>query len=255
MSASGEYIEPMNGPTVFRRLTRAMPLARAGGGPSQCRVCARWPSQPLCEQCITRFAQPQTRCPRCAIATLSGQGHAPCTDCTREPPPLARCVAAVDYAFPWSRCIAEFKFQGDAGWAAALAQLMRHAPWAEDLIEQSHQVLPIPLSDARLRERGFNQSLLLARAIAAGKTDARLLLRVADARVQHALARRERLHNLQQAFALEPTRAVQVQGQHLLLVDDVMTTGATLHAAARVLLDGGAASVSALVLARTPAPQ
>jgi len=244
-------------------LTRAAawPLTRAAAWPlrhrlpSQCRVCARWPSQPLCEDCITGFAQPLPRCPRCAIAQVSAQSHASCADCIREPTPLTRCVAAVDYAFPWSHCIAGFKFRGDPGWAATLAGLMRHAPWADDLLAQSDRLLPIPLSEARLRERGFNQSLLLARALCHGKTDARLLLRVADARVQHALARRERLHNLQQAFALEPRRAAQVQGQHLLLIDDVMTTGATLHAAARVLLDAGAASVSALVLARTPAPQ
>ena len=250
----------MIGSALSRWLTRALPRVqpeRVGIGIalSQCRVCARWPSQALCEDCIGRFAQPQPRCPRCAIAMTSAQANATCADCTRQPPPLAQCVAAIDYAFPWSRCIAEFKFRGDAGWAAALAHVMRHAPWADDLIEQSDRLLPIPLTDTRLRERGFNQSLLLARALGAHKTDARLLLRVADARVQHALARRERLHNLQQAFALEPQRAAQVQGQHLLLVDDVMTTGATLHAAARVLLDAGAASVSALVLARTPAPQ
>ena len=164
----------MFGASLSRWLTRAVPWVQpervfAGVALSQCRVCARWPSQPLCEDCIGSFAQPQTRCPRCAIAYASASTHASalCADCSREPPPLARCVCAVDYAFPWSRCIAEFKFRGDAGWAAALANLMRHAPWADDLIERSDCVLPIPLTDARLRERGFNQSLLLARALCA----------------------------------------------------------------------------------------
>ena len=113
-------------------------------------------------------------------------------------------------------------------------------------------MLPLPLSRQRLRQRGFNQALLLARQLAPDKTDATLLLRLHDTPAQSSLARAQRLENLHGAFAIEPLRAHRVSGQRVVLIDDVMTTGATLHAAAGVLHRAGAAQVSALVVARTP---
>ena len=175
-----------------------------------------------------------------------------CGACLREPPPLDDCVAAVDYRWPWSDCIARFKFEDAPGWASTLACLMRAAPRAQAALQACDCVLPMPLSPARLAERGYNQALLLARELAPGKTDATLLLRTRDTPHQLKLSRRQRLHNLRGAFALEPQRATLVAGKRILLVDDVMTTGASLHSAAGALRAGGAAGVSALVLARTP---
>lgn len=145
-----------------------------------------------------------------------------------------------------------FKFQGDPSWAAALALLIRSTPWAEPLLESAGLVLPLPLSSQRLRERGFNQALLLARQLAPEKTDATLLLRLHHTAAQSSLNRIQRLENLQGAFALEPARASAVRGQRIVLIDDVMTTGATLHSAAAILRQAGAAHISGLVVARTP---
>ena len=109
----------------------------------------------------------------------------------------------------------------------------------------------MPLSRERLAQRGFNQAHELARRLAPGKADARLALRVRDTASQADLDHGSRQANVRRAFALEPARAAAVRGQAVLLVDDVMTTGASLFALAQVFRDAGAAGVAAVVFART----
>ena len=172
----------------------------------------------------------------------------------RQPPPLQACHAVLDYAYPWADVISAFKFRADPGWAIPLAGLLRASPGTQPALQAAQLVLPIPLSRQRLRQRGYNQALLLARRLGAGrKLQPGLLLRLQDSAAQSSLPRAARLQNLRAAFAIDPLAANQVAGQRVLLVDDVMPTGATLHAAALTLLAAGAASVAALVLARTPA--
>ncbi len=218
--------------------------------PSECAVCHSWPARRLCDDCIALLAQPQPRCTGCALV-LPAAGPR-CSACLRTPPVLEHCVAAVDYAWPWADIIAQFKFHGDPGWAATLASLMAHTPWAEPLLDAADLLVPVPLSPQRLRERGYHQALLLARALAPQKTHAHLLQRVHDTPAQSGLGRKDRLRNLAGAMQVAAQHAGQIQGRHVLLVDDVMTTGATLHTAALALRQAGAAKVSALVLARTP---
>lgn len=217
--------------------------------PSRCAICRQWPTAAVCDTCIARFAPPRMRCLHCALPVA--EGVACCAGCMKSPPPLNRCLCAVDYAWPWRSLVARFKFHGQAGWDKPLAWLMRSAWLAEETLHEADRVLPIPLSRERLAERGYNQSWLLARRLAAGKAEAGLLLRTRDTPAQHTLPRSERLANLQGTFAIDPLRAHEVRGQRLVLVDDVMTTGASLHTAARALLQAGAAQVSAIVLART----
>jgi len=111
--------------------------------------------------------------------------------------------------------------------------------------------LPMPLSATRLKERGYNQALLLARALEPTKTRADILLRIQDTPAQHTLKRSERLTVLNHAFAVEPLLANTLRGQRVVLVDDVMTTGASLFTAARVLKAAGVSAVTGLVVART----
>ena len=163
-------------------------------------------------------------------------------------------MACCDYAWPWPSHIGRFKFQGEAGWAATLATLMRSTPWVEPTLEQAQHVLPMPLAPLRLRERGFNQALELARHLAAAKVRPRLLLRTRETPAQSGLPRAQRLSNLRGAFALEPMHAHELRGRRVVLVDDVMTSGASIFTAAQVLRDAGAAHVSAVVFARTDRP-
>ncbi len=216
--------------------------------PSQCAACGSWPAEPVCEACIERFAQPMQRCRTCAMPVAPGIVH--CGACIRSSPPIDACLAAVTYAYPWSGLILQFKFQGRASWSRAFAGLLRSTPWVEPALEQANLVLPMPLSAQRLRSRGFNQALELARQLAPDKTDAALLLRIRDNPPQSALARAERLRNVRHAFAIEPLRASALSGARVVLVDDVMTSGASIHAVAATLRQAGTAHITAIVLAR-----
>ena len=242
-SGCDEYIEPM-----LRDWIEGLKAAV----PGQCAVCRSWPAQPVCEACVVRFGQPQARCSSCALPLPAGAER--CGRCLRDPPPLDRCLAAVSYSYPWSGLITQFKFHGQPGWAGPLATLMRSAPWVEPALEEADHVLPMPLSRERLAERGFNQALELARALAPAKVRPELLLRVRNTPAQAELALAARLRNVKGAFAVEPLMAARLRGQRAVLVDDVMTSGASLFAAADALRQAGARHITAIVLARTDQP-
>lgn len=232
---------------------------------SQCAICRSWPSEQACGSCLTRFSVNPPRCKTCALALptdlsqglRTGAEH--CIGCIRQPPPLDETFAAVSYAYPWSQLVASFKFGAQPGWARFLASRVLLAPGLSDLLhgmQPSDWVIPMPLASRRLQERGFNQAWQLARELGslsrtAARPDAGLLLRLRDTLPQSDLGRDKREANVQGAFAVDPLRAAELRGRHALLVDDVMTSGASLFAAARVLRQAGAARITAAVFART----
>ncbi len=232
---------------LFSRLIDAVAAT-----PSQCAVCHDWGQQRVCALCVTRFAPVLPRCARCAIDVPAGT--ALCGACLTDPPPFERTLAAVDYAHPWDGLITQFKFHAALDLAPALTQRLlstfeRSGETAPTLL------LPVPLSAERLRERGYNQAWELVRRLARAvgcRADAALLLRVKDTPHQLALAPEQRAGNMRGAFAVEPRRRAELAGASVTLVDDVMTTGATVAEAARVLLQAGASKVHVWVVARTP---
>ncbi|MDP3250518.1 MAG: ComF family protein [Hydrogenophaga sp.] len=232
---------------------------------SQCAVCRRWPARRVCDACTARFGQIHTRCISCALtlpADLSGGRGPPslhCAACVRQPPPLDTCFAAMPYAYPWSDLVARYKFGGDPAWAGVFTGLLLEVPGVRtrlDSLQADDWLIPLPLSAQRLHSRGFNQAWELAKALArqsgtAAGTDAGLLLRIRDTAPQARLGREARLRNLQGAFVADPLRVREIQGRRVVLVDDVMTSGASLFTAAQAMREAGAACVSALVFART----
>ena len=112
-------------------------------------------------------------------------------------------------------------------------------------------LIPMPLSRQRLQERGYNQARVLAHALDRTKLADGVLLRMLDTPAQRTLPRSERLRAVQHAFAVDPLQVGRLAQRRIVLLDDVMTSGASLHAAARVLRAAGAVHVTALVLART----
>ena len=259
---SGEYID-----TVFYRpLHLRQFLPRLPGLASACAVCRSWPAEQVCAPCLARFATWPPRCAGCALllpADLSpGLRTAPrlCAACLRQHPPLDQTLAAVPYAYPWSALITRYKFGEQHGWAGFFAGLMLRAPGvAQALSELTAQdwLIALPLSKERLQTRGINQAWELASDLARqsqtlGQADDALHQRVKHTRPQSQLGREARLANVKGVFQVDPLRAPRLAGRRVVLVDDVMTSGASLFAAAQVLRDAGAAHITAVVLARTP---
>jgi ComF family protein len=198
---------------------------------------------------MAQFAQPRPRCGRCALPVAAGVPV--CGRCLVTAPPLDACHAAVSYEFPWSALIVRYKFNGEPGWAGSFAALMRGSPCVEAALQEADLVLPVPLSPRRASERGFNQALLLARSVAPAKTEPRLLIRVRHTPAQTGLDLKARLRNVDGAFAVDPLLRERLRGRKVVLVDDVMTSGASLFAAARAVRESGAERITGLVLART----
>jgi len=249
----------MHPPVSPAQLSVPSRTGRAGLA-TQCELCRQWTQgDALCADCEACFAQPRLRCACCALPT--GTAVARCGGCLATPElPYTGTVAAVDYAFPWDGLVTAFKFSGRVDLAEALARRLADAVTDAVAASSPHDaawVLPVPLSPARLAERGYNQAWELARRVARLRglpSDATLLQRPIDTAHQTGLDRAARTANLAGSFMVDPTRRAELAGRSVALVDDVMTTGATVAAAAAVLRRAGAASVSVWVFARTPAP-
>ena len=223
--------------------------------PRPCVLCSQWDSSGLCRDCRQHFIDPTlARCPRCALPNPAG---GTCGACLLAPPPFSHCSTLADYAFPWDRLIGRFKFQQQPELARLLAGVLADAIDRQAGLPRPHWVLPVPLSPARLAERGYNQAWELARHLATRQglpARADWLLRLRDTPHQVGLDRRARASNLHDAMWVPPEGRNSVAGCQLALVDDVMTTGVTASAATRALLAAGAAGVQVWVLARTPTP-
>ena len=236
--------------------------------PSACAVCRSWPSQQVCDDCKARFLPALARCRACALALppdLSmGLRDMPenCMACERHHPPVDRTLVAAHYAYPWSELIARYKFGQRPGWAGVFADVLLASSGVQqafDALDADDFIVPLPLSPERLESRGFNQAWELACALktqsaSQARADAGLLLRVRHTRPQSDLQREARLVNVKGAFQVDPLRVPALGGRRVVLVDDVMTSGATLFTAAQALRAAGAAHITAVAFARTPAP-
>jgi ComF family protein len=203
----------------------------------------RFLTEPLCVRCGLPFefeAGPDMECAACATA----------------PPIVHRTRAALVYDDASRRLILEFKHAARTDALSTFASWMAGASAAS--VAATDRIVPIPLHPARLRMRRFNQSALLARALAerTGKPfDPDSLLRVRATPTQAGKSAAGRARNVAGAFRVRPTHAETVAGAHVLLVDDVRTTGATLEAAARALKTAGARQVDAVTLLRVVRPR
>lgn len=209
----------------------------------------------LCAPCLDELPWLGAQCSVCALP-LPGPGLT-CGQCLQEPPAFQRVIAPWRYDFPVDSLISRFKHHEKWPFGRLMAELLGqflHYRFDEGL-PRPDCLLPVPLSRRRLRQRGFNQAGMLAQWLGASLqlvVQPKLLLRTQDTPAQQGLDARARQRNLRQAFALADQ--AQVAGRHLALVDDVLTTGATAQALARLLINAGARRVDIYCLARTPSP-
>lgn len=197
----------------------------------------------LCAPC--HYELPRHATPACPVCAGPSDGHV-CGNCLKQPPAYERCLAALRYAFPADRLVQALKYGQRLALAPLLADVLRetvHTAPRPDVL------LPLPLHPDRARERGFNQTTELAKPLARAlrlPLDTTSLARTRNTAPQASLPLDDRQRNVKGAF----TCAGSFAGKHVALLDDVMTSGATLNEAAKTLKRAGAAEVSLWIVAR-----
>lgn len=203
----------------------------------------------LCSDCAAATPWLLSACPRCAQPLpLSGLN---CIHCLEKPFAFDNCCALGSYRDELRKTLHRFKYHGEKALAVPLGRLLASrlavTPWFPGI----DLLVPVPLAPTRRRSRGYNQAALLAEEV--GRQLAlpvqTPLQRIRDTDSQTELGRAERWHNMFEAFRYSGGEA-ELQGKNILIVDDILTSGATAHAAAQVLLEAGAGVVSVAVIAR-----
>ena len=198
----------------------------------------------LCNACITDLPwHNQSCCPQCALPSFDG---AVCGDCLQSSPDFDATTALFTYRFPVDRMIQKLKYQSSLQLAYLFGQLLaKRMTLVPEL-----RIIPMPLHSQRLKERGFNQSLEIAKVlakIANSVLDYTSCERIKLSPPQASLPLKERIKNMKNAFECH----TDLSGQQVILLDDVMTTGASLNALAKTCKKAGAVKVSCMVIART----
>jgi ComF family protein len=231
--------------------------------PESCLLCSRPISRlqdcGVCRECWDKALNLRitgNACPSCGLPYRAFEGESThlCGKCTLQIPPFSGARSFGYYSYELSGIVQALKFGGRRNLSKLLAPLLASTFLAFWSPQDMDAIVPVPLHPLRRRQRGYNQAALLARPLARqlGLTfHARALKRTGGAQPQVGLSDHERAQNVRNVFRCD--RPGLILGKRVLLIDDVMTTGATVASAAEALLQGGALRVSVLTVARTPA--
>ena len=200
----------------------------------ECEAQIEWVASPLCTCCGMMFAD------------RDGADHL-CGECQTDPPPFARARAAALYDGPVTQAITRFKFSRQMAFLPVMQHWLKR-PLCLELVAAADLLAPVPLHPKRIKHRGFNQALLLAQAFPEAPVAREAVVRTRHTPPQVGLNPKERRDNVKGAFSV--TDPALVKGKHVLLVDDLYTTGATVKECARVLRKAGARRVEVLTVAR-----
>ena len=243
---------------LLRQLNQKMPSLRlvlsglSNLVPCQCLLCGMANPETICADCERQFFSiPVVRCLRCA--TPLNQSDRYCGQCMSHPPAFSHTITACDYRAPVDQLVLSLKFHHRLAAAPALAKQIALAVTKSE--SRPEMLIPVPLSSSRLAQRGFNQSLEIARPLARlmhRPLFPQLLHRTRDTTPQTLLHPDQRHANIVDAFIPDEATKDKIRNRHIGVVDDVMTTGATLNEIAACLKRHGARCVTNLVFARTP---
>ena len=243
---------------ALRHRSQLLAAALRRGIPCCCALCGCGAASVLCPDCRQRYLAPPgaiARCFQCAMRLPAGAGASLCGNCLRRPPAFDATLVVTDYEAPLAQLVLDLKFGAQLALAPLFGSLLAQAMRLQPRAAWPAMLAPVPLGRQRLVERGFNQALEIGRTLARELVlplQARLLERCRDTAPQTLLAPGERRANLRQAFRVPPDRLGRVRGQHVGIVDDVITTGVTVDEVAATLKRAGAARVTCLAFARTP---
>ncbi len=211
---------------------------------------------PLCEDCEADLPWLSEHCSQCALPIPDQQ--ALCADCTQNPPLFSKVITPFQFVFPVDTLISRFKYQQNWPYGQLLSNLL--AQYLRYYFDEGGQrpdlILAVPLAKRRQRQRGYNQAQMICDWLGKAldlENPQQLVLRTRETVSQQGLnakARRENLHN-----AFQISQPEQVKNKHIVLVDDVLTTGTTCSIISGLLLKHGAARVEVYCLARTGKPQ
>jgi ComF family protein len=222
--------------------------------PPVCLLCgqASHGTRELCAACARDLSWNRHACERCALPLPEAAPNTWCGQCLSSPPAWDHAASPLIYAWPLDRLLQRFKFHGDLAIGRLLGELLADY-LAAGASPKPDVLIPVPLHASRLRERGFNQALELARPVSRRlhlPISINQCVRQKNTAVQSTLDARERHRNLRDAFEARRSLA----GVHVAVLDDVITTGATVTALSLALRDAGAARITVWSLARAAHP-
>jgi ComF family protein len=264
MWAKNCKLKASSGAVNLRRASRLTAARRLGANllhaaldvcyPPTCVLCGApgWNKLDLCQGCFADLPALAPACGRCALPLPAGAPDGLlCGECQRQPPAFDHCLALFRYQDAMPRLIGDFKFRRKLHLGRLFGQLLAEAVRWQPQASVPERLVPVPLHPSRLRQRGYNQSLEVARVL--GRELGVAVVRDGVERIvatppQLSLARAQRLENVRDIFRpRQPLRA-----RHLVIIDDVVTTGATVGELARMLRAAGAERVDVWAVARTP---
>ena len=228
--------------TLYANSLAAVDRVRDRALPQTCFFCGDSAPETVCEACAASLPHlGREVCPRCQLAASNAEV---CGRCLKKPPVWQRLVAEWQYEFPLNAAIVSAKYHHAFSifrWVSA-----QRIDWP---FASAATLIPVPLAELRLQFRGYNQAQLIALEMAKRfslRVDTDAVIRIRETDIQQRLNWIERRRNVRNAFAATRSFA----GESVVLIDDVVTTGATLNELARAVYDAGAARVDAYVLAR-----
>ena len=238
----------------FRFLTQQIEKLIAFFLPAQCLLCHLTSNDKLiCEHCQKALLQPRTCCLYCGLSLTNSQPF--CGDCLNKKHLFTQLHALASYQPPYAKLIKQLKYKKQLTTGELLGQLLSHsilARFSSSELKQFDYIIAVPLHNKKLRQRGFNQAQLIAEVVAK-QLNIPLLVdaisRNKATQVQEGLSVSKRKRNLQGAFSVRQN--AQWQGKHILVLDDVVTTGATINSLSQCLLTKNVASITVLCICRT----